>query len=234
MTKPGRDEAGTLLDRVDFFRRMEPELKKHLLKLVQLRRFEREGVILTQEEAGTSLYFIFEGRVKVVLYGEDGKEITLSTLGTGAFFGEMAMIDGEPRSASVVALEETGLLIITQKDFLGLIRRYPRVAIEFLSEMSRRLRKADEMIGSLALLDVAGRVARFLLNLAKEEGVQEAGGMIVSSRPTHQEIASRIGTTRETVTRVLGELVSRGYITIKGKKVIVHESLPPPARLSLR
>ncbi len=233
MTKPVRAEAETLLDRVDFFRRMEPDLKKHLLKVVQVRRFDREGVILTQEEAGTSLYFIAGGRVKVILYGEDGKEITLSTLGAGDFFGEMAMIDGEPRSASVVALEDTTLLIITRPDFLSLIRRYPRMALEFLSEMSRRLRKADEMIGSLALLDVAGRVARFLLELAKEEGIQEAGGMVVSHRPTHQEIASRIGTTRETVTRVLGELVRRGYLTIKGKKVIIHESLPPPTRLSL-
>jgi len=232
--KKDKTGAEAVLEKITLFRRLEPELKKSLLEVSQTRRFEREGVILTQEESGESLYFIAEGRVRVVLYGEDGKEITLSTLREGEFFGEMALIDGEPRSASVVAIEDTTLLVISRQNFLGLIKKYPRVALVFLSEMSRRLRKADEMIGSLALLDVSGRVARFLLDLGKEEGQEEHGNIVVPHRPTHQEIASRIGTTRETVTRVLSELQSRGYIILKGKKVIIRESLPRPARVTLK
>ena len=233
--KPDAKSAvDSVLEKIAYFRRLEPELKKSLMEVSQTRRFEREQVILTQEESGESLYFIAEGRVRVVLYGEDGKEITLSTLREGEFFGEMALIDGEPRSASVVAVDNSTLLVISRQNFLGLIKKYPRVALVFLSEMSRRLRKADEMIGSLALLDVSGRVARFLLDLGKAEGQEERGGIVVPNRPTHQEIASRIGTTRETVTRVLSELQSRGFITMKGKKVIIHESLPRPARVTLK
>ncbi len=185
------------------------------------KRFSKESIIVQEDDRGDSLMVILSGRVKVVLHSEEGKEIILSILKDGDFFGEMSLLDGEPRSATVIAMEDSTLLIIQRNDFLYQIEKNPSIAKAILAEMSRRMRRADERIGNLILLDVYGRIARFLLDSARTEGTKVEGGVMIEKRPTQQDIASIVGTSRETVSRVLNELNRRKLISISGKSITV-------------
>lgn len=200
----------------------EEELGK-LVDLADERTYGRDEVILQQDEPGDALYVILGGRVKVVLYGEDGKEVILSTLRDGDFFGEMALLDGGPRSASVVALEESRLVRLRRRPFLDFLRAHPDMALKILEELSQRLRLADGKIGSLALLDVYGRVAGALRELARTEGVQAGRNVVIERRPTQQELAAMVGTSRETVSRVLNDFARSGFLTLDGKRLILHD-----------
>lgn len=186
-------------------------------------KFDRDQIILQQNEPGDALYILLAGRVKVVLYGEDGREVILSALRDGDFFGEMALIDGGPRSASVVAVEDSRLIRIRRDAFLRLLREHPEMALNILQAMTQRLRVADGRIGSLALMDVYGRVARALRELAQQEGVRRGSDIVLEKRPTHQELAAMAGTSRETVSRVLGDFGRSGLCSIEGRGLILHD-----------
>lgn len=159
--------------------------------------------------------------MKVALYGENGREVILSVLKEGDFFGEMSLLDNQPRSANVRALDTSRVLVLSREVFHAALRSGPHVAIPILAEMSRRLRRADEAIGNLALLDVYGRVAHFLLDQARENGVQAEGGVVIKDRPTQQHIAAMVGTSRETVSRALSEFQRRGLIEMEGKEILL-------------
>jgi CRP/FNR family transcriptional regulator/CRP/FNR family cyclic AMP-dependent transcriptional regulator len=211
------------LRNISLFSTTPTEVLSWLCGKAFLRNYEENQPIILQNEPGTTLYLILEGRVKVVLYGEEGKELVLTILGKGDFFGEMAVVDGLPRSASVIAIEFSRLLLIQREVFLGLIQRAPELSLQFMKELSRRLRLADARIESLALMDVYGRVARVLRELTLKGGKKKGNEWIVENRPTHQEIASMAGTTRESVTRVINDLIRAGYLRVEGKNLIIQE-----------
>lgn len=212
-----------ILKAVPLFATLDDDQLGRVVGLSSDVRFDREQIILQQDEPGDALYILIEGRVKVVLYGEDGREVILSTLRDGDFFGEMALIDGGPRSASVVAVEDSRLVRIRRAPFLGLLREHPELSLRILEALTRRLRVADGRIGSLALMDVYGRVARALRELAQEEGQQRGRDLVLVKRPTHQELAAMAGTSRETVSRVLGDFARTGLCTIDGRSLILHD-----------
>ena len=162
------------------------------------------------------------GKVKVVLYGETGREIILSILRVGEFFGEMSLLDRQPRSANVVAIEKSELLTLDREAFQTHINQHPSTAMAILAEMSRRLRRADEVIGNLALLDVYARVAGAIRELAQKQGEPAEGGLLIRERPTQQEIAGLIGTSRETVSRALNDFTRRGLLEMNGKQILVR------------
>ena len=180
------------------------------------RRYPRGSMILAQGDSGESLYLIATGQVKVVLIHEDGREVILSVLTEGAFFGEMALLDHEPRSAHVVAMTDATLLQLRREDFQSRLRSGPDVAIGLLRELSRRLRRADETIASLMLLDVNGRIANLLLELADEEG-----GERITRRLTHATIGQMVGASRETVSRTMRSLVNREILRVSRKEILL-------------
>jgi len=182
------------------------------------RSYPRNSVILFEDDPGDALYVVADGQVKVVLIGEDGREVILSVMGPGEFFGEMALIDDEPRSAHVIAMEDSGLLVIRREDFQDLLTQTPGIALVLLRELSRRLRRVDEKVGSLVLLDVNGRVAQLLLELA-----DEAGSDRITRRLTHHTIAQMIGSSRETVSRTMRELVDKGSITVSRREIQIRD-----------
>jgi CRP/FNR family cyclic AMP-dependent transcriptional regulator len=152
--------------------------------------------------------------VKVVLLAEDGREVILSLLGVGEYFGELSLIDDQPRSAHVIAMEESSLLVLRRDDFRRRVESSPGVAWALLQELSHRLRRADEKIGSLVLLDVPGRIARMLLDAAAD------GGDDVIDKPlTHQTIAHVIGASRETVSRAMREFQDRQWLTTERRRI---------------
>ena len=136
----------------------------------------------------------------------------------------MSLLDNQPRSANVIALEEARVLILKREDFADFLKSAPAAALNVLAEMSRRLRKADEIISNLALLDVFGRVARVLLDLASEDGKECEEGIEISARPTQQEIANMAGTSRETVSRALSEFQKRGLIQATGRSILLRRA----------
>jgi CRP/FNR family cyclic AMP-dependent transcriptional regulator len=188
-----------------------------LAQLVRERTHPRGSLILTQGDPGEALFLIRSGQVKVSVVAEDGREVILSVLGPGSFFGEMALVDDEPRSAHVIAMEDTSLLQLRREDFRSRLRTSPELSIALLRELSRRLRRADDTITSLMLLDVNGRVAHLLLELAREEGGE--GGARITRRLTHASIGQMVGASRETVSRTMRTLVIRNVIAVERREI---------------
>jgi CRP/FNR family cyclic AMP-dependent transcriptional regulator len=182
------------------------------------RSYPRNSVILFEDDPGDSLFVVVTGQVKVVLIGEDGREVILAVLGPGDFFGEMSLIDDEPRSAHVIAMEDANLLVLRREDFQTALHEHPRIAVGLLQALSRRLRRADDKIGSLVLLDVLGRVARLLLEFADEED-----GQSITRKVTHHTIAQMVGSSRETVSRTMRELADRGLIEVNRRTTTIKD-----------
>ncbi|MFH1728635.1 MAG: Crp/Fnr family transcriptional regulator [Pseudomonadota bacterium] len=212
----------TLLKNVPIFSGLPEDIYTDLTRLLKDKSFKKGDVVCSHDEAGDSLFIIKKGSVKVTLYNESGKEIILSILKAGDFFGEMSLLDSEPRSANVIATENADLLVLRQREFLSYIIESPKLTLKMLKVMTKRLRLADEQIGNLALLDVNGRIARYLIQLAKNDGIAHEEGLLVKKRPTHQDIAGIIGTSRETVSRALSGLQKRGLIDMFGKAILIR------------
>ena len=211
-----------LLRQVSIFGDLSQETLGDLAKRVWQKEADPGTVIVSQEDTGDQLFIIVSGKVKVVLYGETGREIILSILRSGDFFGEMSLLDRQPRSANVVAVEHSQLLGLDRDAFQTHLGAHPQTALAILAEMSRRLRHADEVIGNLALLDVYARVARTIRDLAQKQGEPVDGGLLIKERPTQQEIAGLIGTSRETVSRALNDFTRRGLLEMSGKQILVR------------
>ena len=218
-----------LLKGVELFSELNEEQLGMIANLVIVKNFNRdETVVLEGDDSVQALYLIAMGSVQVYMTGVDGRETILSFLERGDFFGEMSLIDGEPRSASVRTVTDAQLMIIHREPFLTLIRQTPEIAMSLLSEMSKRLRKANKQIGSLSTMSVSGRVAGTLLNLMEERGMRihtDNGQMVtvIHNRPTQQQLADMSGTTRETVSRICSLLVKANAIAMTGKDIVIFD-----------
>ena len=216
-----------VLGTVPLFRQVPEADLRAFAQLVRERHYPKGSLILSQGDPGESLFLIQSGQVKVTVVAEDGRDVILSVLGGGSFFGEMALLDDEPRSAHVIAMEETTLLHLRREDFRARLKLAPDLAIALLRELSRRLRRADDTIASLMLLDVNGRVAHLLLELAREEGGEN--GVRITRRLTHAAIGQMVGASRETVSRTMRNLVLRNVIAVTRREM----TLLDPAALRL-
>ncbi len=213
------------LARVAIFRDLPAGAIDDLARRMTTKRAQGGAAIFAQEEAGDALYVILSGRVKVVMVGESGREVTLAVLRPADIFGEMSLFDARPRSASVVALEPTTALALSREDLQRHMGTYPQTAMKLLGEMSRRLRRADETIAELALCDVNERLVRRLVVLAKEDSVEVPEGMLIRRRPTQQDLANMVGSCRETVSRTFNQLARRGLIVPRGRALVVTRRL---------
>lgn len=205
------------LSSVPLFRSLGAEVAS-FAQMAREKSYPKGSVILFEDDPGDSLFVVREGRVKVVLVADDGREVILGILGVGEHFGELALIDDQPRSAHVVAMEDSTLLVLRRDDFRRRVEQSPQVAWALLMELSRRLRRADEKIGSLVLLDVPGRIARVILDAADESGKD-----VIEKPLTHQTIAHVIGASRETVSRAMREFVESGWISTEGRRIRIKD-----------
>jgi CRP-like cAMP-binding protein len=205
---------------VPLFAHLGDEELGRLTGAVRERTYPKNSVIVFEDDPGEALYLVVGGQVKVVLIGEDGREVILSVLAQGDFFGEMSLIDDQPRSAHVIAMRDANLLVLRREDFQQAFKEMPTIALGLLKALSRRLRRADDKIGELVLLDVNGRVSRVLLQLADEND-----GKTIARKVTHHTIAQMIGSSRETVSRTIRELADKGFIDVTRKSIdIVNRS----------
>lgn len=203
---------------VPLFRSLAPTEVNAFSQMAREKSYPKGSVILFEDDPGDSLFVVRAGRVKVVLVAEDGREVILGILGVGEHFGELSLIDDQPRSAHVVAMEESTLLVLRREDFRRRVEQSPAVAWALLLELSRRLRRADDKIGSLVLLDVPGRIARMILDAATEGGSES-----IEKPLTHQTIAHVIGASRETVSRAMREFVEAGWISTERRRIKITD-----------
>ena len=187
--------------------------------LGRFKKFEKDGVILLENETGSALFVIVTGKVKVSRTSDDGREVILSILNDSDFFGEMAILDGQNRSANVTALEDSELFIIQRSDFLDLLYNHPEVSISLLQELTKRLRGADMKIKSLSLKDAEGKVATVILQLADDIGKIKQGVVEIDKLPFQHDLANMAGTSRETISRTLHTFAKKGLIELEGTKL---------------
>ena len=192
--------------------------------VAKTRRYGKDDVVFYADESGDVFCLIQAGQVKVTMISPEGKEIILSLMGPGEFFGEMALLDDEPRSATVVATEPLELVTIWRKDFLQLLSENFDITKKVLAQISRRLRSASSRIESLATMDVYGRLARFFLDMARDSGKMLDNGYVAVTRPTHQAIANMIGTSRETVSRLIHDLMKQNLLLSEGKTIYLKKT----------
>ena len=223
MTAASTAVSTTVLKSVPMFASFSPEELRALAAMVMRRSVPRGSAVMHEGDPVDSLYIVISGRLKVMMGEADGKETILSILGPGEFFGEMGLIDDEPRSASVVTIEPCELLSIAKRDFKKCMAENFEMTITVMKGLVRRLREADRKIGSLALLDVYGRVARLLLDMAENVN----GEKVVTKRLPKQDIAKMIGASREMVSRVMKDLQTGGYIEVRGSTIVLRDTIPP-------
>jgi CRP-like cAMP-binding protein len=213
------------LKRVSIFSDLdEQDLKSLELSLVE-KEFTRNGMIVRKGDRGDSLYIIFYGEARAILIGASGREMVLSYFKAGDFFGEISLIDNMARSAFVLANEETKCLILRRDAFRELIHKRPQIAWRVMTELCARIRRSDDIIGNLALLDVYGRVAHFLLELVRRDSTESDDWHVVSPPPTQQEMANITGTTRETVSRIFHDYRRRGMIRSSRSTLMIRKAL---------
>jgi len=219
------DRITDFLSTVPLFGELERSAVRGFAELTREQRFAKGALIVSEGDAGDALYVVRSGEVKVVVGGEDGREVILHVLGVGDHFGELALIDGRPRSAHVISTQASSLLVLRRTDFRRQVEQTPQVAWGLMMELSRRLRQADGTIGSLVLLDVPGRVAKVLLEHAT------AGDSATLVKPlTHQTIAQMIGASRETVSRAMAEFQENGFIAVQRRIITITDRTALEAR----
>ena len=210
------------LQNIPLFSGLSGDELDSVVSIASKRSYPKNTIIINEGDETDSLYLILSGKVKIVLSDEEGKEITISILEPNDYFGELSLIDEEPRSARVVTMEKCQFSIIHKSDFNKLLDHNPALVRILLKDLTKRLRMANKNIESLALMDVYGRVARTLLQFSVEEGDLR----VIHERLTQKDIANMVGASREMVSRIFKDLTTGGYITIESGKITLNDKLP--------
>jgi CRP-like cAMP-binding protein len=218
--KGGGTEKRKLLLQIDLFSHLSPDEADSVLSLMREQSVRKNSVIFHQFDGTGGMYLILEGAVKISRVGRDGREVTIVVLGKGNFFGEMSLLDGQPRSATATTTVASRLLVLERESFQTGILPLTGIVAKMLLELSKRLRAADQSIENLALGTVFDRLFHFLGHLARRFPIVD-GRCVISKRPTHQELAELVGSSRETVTRTLATMEKKGLIEIHKREIIL-------------
>lgn len=211
----------TVLAKVPLFKYLSQRDLDALAARARVQQFAAGSIIFQKDDPGQSLYVILEGLVKIYLSSEEGQEVLLVILQEGEFFGELALLDGAPRSASAVAMDPTSVLTVFRDDFERFIREHPEAALVIFGVISARLRQADNVIADVAFLDLPTRVAKKLWDLAEHFGRLENKQIAIDIRLRQQDFAGMVNASRESVNRVLVALADDGVIRIDRQKITI-------------
>ena len=208
---------------IPLFSELSDDDLREISNLAVRQVYKKDNMILIEEEIGSTMFIILEGRVKISRISDDGREVILSILSEGDFFGEMSILDGQNRSANVVTLEDSKIMVVRREDFLQMLHDYPQIAINLLKELAQRLRRSDAQIKSLSLQNATGKVASTLLRIADDSGKIHLGQVEIPRLPPQQDLANMAGTSRETISRVLKALTKQGYLKKEGSRLIIKD-----------
>ncbi len=209
------------LQSIPLFSELKEEDLRDIDKISVRQTYKKDNMVLIEEEVGSTMFIILNGRVKISRISDEGREVILSILVDGDFFGEMSILDGQTRSANAVTLEDTEMLIIRRENFLRMLYDYPQISINLLKELAHRLRRSDSQIKSLSLQNALGRVASTLLRIADDSGIIKQGIVEIPHLPPQQDLANMAGTSRETISRVIKSLGQLGYVKKQGSKLLI-------------
>ena len=212
-----------ILRRIPLFAPLPLDELAVLAWLTRRLRFRTGELLCQRGEIGRELYVLLRGRVRVFTDSPDGNEMVLGHLTAGECVGELSLLDGLPRSANVQAAEAGEALVLSRNDLLTFLRGKPEIAIRLLEVLSRRLRHTNDLVEDAAFLDVAGRLAKRLLEFASSEGSPVVDGVAIAARLTHVELAAMIGASRESVTKALHEFARVGLITSRTGQIVIHD-----------
>ena len=207
------------LQRIPLFAGLSHDQVAALVPALERRTYRRGQVIIQQGEAGSSLYVIISGQVRIYTLSLDGHELSFSIYGAGDFFGEMSLLDGEPRSANAQALRHTDVLVLHRRAFLDHLVSNPHSAICILETLNRRLRRTTENAEGLMSLSVTQRLARKLLELAAQHGVRGPDGILIDLELSQEAVASLVGTTRESANRALSGMREQGIVQVERGRI---------------
>lgn len=211
-----------MLHHVHMFSDLASSETEILTKHCTTRNYPANSILINEGDDTSSLYVIVEGEVKVFVNDEHGKEAILNIMGEGEYFGELALVDDAPRSASVMTTKPTKVMIITKADFKRCLNDNPDMAYSLIRALSKQVRALTDSVKNLSLMDVYGRVAHTLLDLAEDKD----GKQVIDQKLTHQDIANMVGASREMVSRILKDLSTGGYISVEKKNITINEKLP--------
>jgi CRP/FNR family cyclic AMP-dependent transcriptional regulator len=211
-----------MIENISIFAGLAPADREMIEQRVVRRSYPRNTIILSEGDNSDSLYLILSGKVKVFLNDENGKEAIINYQEAGEYFGELSLIDESTRSASIMTTEKCTLAVITRQAFHQIMQENPTIAIHLLKDLVHRIRALTEEVRSLALSDVYGRLSKTLLGMA----VEREGEWVIDEPFTQQEVANRIGASREMVCRIIKDLVKGGYLTTGQKQTVIHKALP--------
>jgi CRP/FNR family transcriptional regulator/CRP/FNR family cyclic AMP-dependent transcriptional regulator len=214
-------EHAQFLGKVSIFSTLEKDELRELAAVARRRAFEPHEVIFHRDDPGSTLYVIRTGRVRIFLTSSEGQEVALALFRAGDAFGELALFDGQSRSASAMAIESVEVYTIQRADFISIVMRRPRMALQLLGTLAERLRQTDAMVESLLFLDVHGRVAKKLLELAETHGVATPEGVRIEMRLTQSDLAALVGASRESVNKVMSYLLAKRYVAVEKRKITV-------------
>jgi CRP/FNR family cyclic AMP-dependent transcriptional regulator len=216
------EAAVALLRRTRLFAELREDTLRALADRSVERSYPRHGRLFYQGDPGSGLYVLASGLVKVVVTSEDGEEMVLVTLGPGDAFGELSIVDGGPRSASAEALEPTVALVITREVLLDLATRDSGLTEALLRTLGALLRRLTEQASDLVFLDLPGRMAKLLAMLAAERGSETPEGIELDANLTQTDLAGMVGASRQSVNQILQGFARRGYLQVRGRRIVIH------------
>ena len=212
-----------ILNSINIFSELSDKECSSLQKFFKPRNYLKNSMIILEEEYGDLVFVVQTGTIKITRVNDEGKEVILALLGPGEIFGELAILDGEARSANALAQENCQLLAINKEDFLEILKNNFSISYNLMCELAKRLRKSDQQIEALSLSDAEHRIGVSLLNLAEDMGVIRKGKVTIQNLPFQQDIANMAGTSRETVSRVLKLLENKSMISKVGHTLVIPD-----------
>ena len=211
------------LKNVNIFSEISDNHIKEFEGFFTLREYPKGSMMILEEEYGDIVFVIRTGTVKITRVNDEGKEVILALLGPGEIFGELAILDGEARSANALAQENCELVLINREEFLDILKNNFQISFRLMCELAKRLRKSDQQIEALSLSDAEHRIGVSLLNLAEDMGVIRKGKVTIQNLPFQQDIANMAGTSRETVSRVMKILENKNMISKVGHTLVIPD-----------
>lgn len=207
---------------VNLFSALEYNEIAEISRITTLKHYPKGYMVFQEGDEGDALYIIINGRIKVSIYDDEGREYILDIIGKDGFFGELSIIDDLPRSANIITIEDSEFLVIKKIDLLKLFMENPAITISVLKTLSKRLRAADERIRGFAFLSVEGRILRYLNEIGEKTGIKIKNYLIIENGPTQIEIANSCGCSRETVSRMLKSLTQKGIISARKRRYTIN------------
>jgi CRP/FNR family cyclic AMP-dependent transcriptional regulator len=213
------NEFDSFLKQIQIFSQLSDDKLGQISNISTRQKFNKDSVILSEHETGSTFFIVIKGKVKLSRASEEGNEVVLTTLSESDFFGEMSLLDGSSRSATVTAMEDSELLIIRRKEFINLLRSDPDISIALLIELTQKLRAANTKLKSLSLKDAEGKVATVILQLADDIGKIRQGILEIEKLPFQHDLANMAGTSRETISRTLHTFAKKGLVELDGSRL---------------